>query len=90
MISISARSKNSGSATRALRKATIAGSLASQIGSNRSQPPCGSSSITRASPWIVARSVRPPTATGSVIERATFGFARMCSSLREKSVDDVR
>ena len=39
VISISARSKNSGSATRCLRKATIAGSFRSQIGSSRSHPP---------------------------------------------------
>ena len=57
-----------------LEEVTIDGSFFSQIGSSRSQPPCGSSSITRASPWIVARSVRPPTAIGSVIESATFGL----------------
>ena len=65
---MSARSKNSGSATRTLRNATIAGSFASQIGSSRSQPPCGSSAMTRASPWIVSRPAAPPTATGSVID----------------------
>jgi hypothetical protein len=46
--------------------------------------------MTRASPWIVARSVAPPTATGSVIDSDTFGFARMCSSFRLKRADDVR
>ena len=86
---MSARSKKSGSATRALRKETIAGSFASQIGSSRSQPPCGSSSMTRASPWIVARSCRPPTAIGSVIESDTLALPLMCSSFRLKSVDEV-
>jgi hypothetical protein len=45
--------------------------------------------MTLASPWMVARSVRPPTLTGSVIETATFAFASMCWSLRLKSVDEV-
>ena len=86
---MSARSKKSGSATRALRNETIAGSFADQIGSRRSQPPCGSSSMTLASPWIVARSVRPPTEIGSVIDTETLAFAPMCSSLRLNRVDEV-
>ena len=45
--------------------------------------------MTRASPWMVARSVRPPTLTGSVIETATLALASMCSSLRLNRVEEV-
>ena len=75
---------------RAFRNDTMDGSLASQIGSSRSQPPCGSSAMTRASPWIVARTVRPPTLTGSVMDSETCGSRSMCSSLRLNNVDEVR
>ena len=91
LISITARSKKSGSATRLPRNMSITGSFSRQSGRTRSQPAWRSLSSTIASPWIVARSNRSPlTAAGSVIESETFGFALMCSSLREKSTLDVR
>ena len=46
--------------------------------------------MTRASPWIVARSVRAADGDRIGERHETLGFAWMCSSFRENSVDDVR
>ena len=86
------RSKKSGSATRLPRKKSIIGSFLRHSGSTRSsQPEWRSESSTVASPWIVARrNGSTSTATGSLIEIETLGFALMCSSFFEKRMLEVR
>ena len=88
---MTARSKNSGSATRLPRKKSMAGSFFRHRGSTvRSHPEWRSSSSTTASPWIVARRNRSTlTATGSVMLTDTFGFALIRSSFLEKSTLEV-
>jgi hypothetical protein len=89
VISITARSKKSGSATRIFRNESITGSFRRQR--PRMSPShwlCGSSSMIRAVPWIVARSGLPFMATGSLSATATFGLRLMCSSFLLKRVDE--
>ena len=91
VISMTTRSKNSGSPKRCLTSLAMAGSLARHSGSSRSQAVCGSSSSsTRPRPCTVARAkgcAGMPTGSDSATD--TFGLARMWSSLREKSTAEV-
>ena len=90
MTSISDRSKNSGNATRCLEERDDRGLLRLP---DREQPLPAAVRVLLDDPGVAldrARSVRPPTAIGSVIESDTLGFALMCSSFRENSTDDVR
>ena len=87
---MSARSKKSGSATRAFRNATIAGSFASQSGQ---EPLPAAVRIVLDDPGVALDGGAvglAADAIGSVSESATCGFALMCSSLRLKRTDDVR